>query len=74
MCGRARYSSFPDPQLLVKSDGDGTKTQLENFLDWVSSRKERSAPIEVGHSLVSTSHLGTLAPKSGQRDKWDPGN
>ena len=67
----AENTSFPEPELLLASDHDGTKDHLANFLDSVRARKEPNAPIEVGQSASRTSHLGNLSLRSGKTVEWD---
>ncbi len=67
----AENTSFPEPELLVKSEGDGTRDHLRNFLDCVRSRKEPNAPIEAGHAAARTSHLGNIALREGRVVRWD---
>jgi predicted dehydrogenase len=67
----AENTSFPEPELLLTSDHDGTKDHLINFLDSVRSRQEPNAPVEVGHSATRTSHLGNLSLRSGKTVEWD---
>ena len=43
-----------------------------NFLDSVKSRKQPSAPAEIGHRSASICHLGAIAIELGEGLTWDP--
>ena len=45
---------------------------VRNFLDCVKSRKEPTAPAEVGHRTASLCHLNNIAMLLGRKLRWDP--
>ncbi|MCP4311425.1 MAG: Gfo/Idh/MocA family oxidoreductase [Bacteroidetes bacterium] len=58
----------PDEIQLYRSNGGHHK----NFIDCVISRKETSAPAEIGHRSITISHLGNIAMILGRDLDWDP--
>jgi predicted dehydrogenase len=61
----------PEPDIYVRSSGDGTLTHLQNWLDCVRSRKAPNAHIRVGHQSARTSHLANIALRSGRTVQWN---
>ena len=61
----------PEPDIYVRSNGDGTLTHLQNWLDCIRSRKQPNAPIRVGHYAARTSHITNAALRSGRPVKWN---
>jgi predicted dehydrogenase len=61
----------PKPELLVRSQKEGTISHLENFLDCVRTRKTPTAPMRVGHEAARASHLCNLALRSGKEVRWN---
>jgi predicted dehydrogenase len=57
----AEITRLPDPEISVRSMGDGTAAHLKNFADCVRSRKQPNAPVEAGISAARAAHLGNLA-------------
>jgi predicted dehydrogenase len=60
----------PDPEIYVRSSGDGTITHLQNWLDCIRSRKQPNAHIRVAHQAARTSHIANAALKAGRAVKW----
>jgi len=54
-------TSMPEPDIAVRSTGDGTKTNLENWLASIRSRKTPNANIRAGVEAARTSHLANEA-------------
>jgi predicted dehydrogenase len=63
----------PEPELTMRSLGDGTVAHLANFLDCMRTRKTPNANIRVAHEAARASHLGNLSFKMGRTVKWDAG-
>jgi len=61
----------PEPEIYVRSSGDGTLTHLQNWLDCIRSRKAPNAHIRVGHQSARTSHLANIALRSGKTIRFD---
>jgi predicted dehydrogenase len=61
----------PEPDIYVRSSGDGTLSHLQNWLDCIRSRKVPNAHIRVGHQAARTSHLANAALKAGHRVRWN---
>ena len=49
-----------------------TTDHVNNFIDAVRSRKEPSAPIEVGFQAALILQLGNLSLRHGKRIGWNP--
>jgi predicted dehydrogenase len=63
---------LPEPDIYVRSSGDGTQTHLQNWLDCIKSRKAPNAHIRVAHQAARTSHLANAALRAGHRVRWNP--
>jgi predicted dehydrogenase len=62
----------PEPEIFVRSSGDGTLTHLENWLDCVRSRKAPNAHIRVAHQAARTAHIANAALRAGHLVRWNP--
>ncbi len=61
---QAHYTESLDlssPARSAKTDGDGTRFHMKNFLDCLRSRQIPNAPVSIGIAAARTSHLGNLA-------------
>jgi predicted dehydrogenase len=45
---------------------------MGNFLECVRTRRDPSAPVEVGHRSATVCHLGNIAMMLGRKVRWDP--
>ena len=61
----------PEPEIFVRSSGDGTLTHMQNWLDCIRSRKTPNAHIRVAHQAARTSHLANAALRAGHLVKWN---
>ena len=61
----------PDPEIYVRSSGDGTLTHMKNWLDCIRSRKMPNAHIRVAHQAARTSHLANAALRAGHLVRWN---
>ena len=61
----------PEPDIYVRSSGDGTLAHLQNWLDCVRSRKQPNAHIRVGHQAARTSHIANAALRAGHKVRWN---
>jgi predicted dehydrogenase len=64
-------TSLPEPEILMRSEHDGTRDHLQNFLDCMRSRKSPNAPVGAAHEAARTCHLGNIALRRGQKVTWD---
>jgi predicted dehydrogenase len=64
-------TNAPEPDIYVRSSGDGTLTHLQNWLDCIRSRKAPNSPIRVGHYAARTSHIANAALRSGRQVRWN---
>jgi len=64
----------PDPAVAALWEGEGivAKPHLQNWLDCIKTRRDPSAPVEVGHRSVTVCHLATIARELGRKLRWDP--
>ena len=61
----------PEPEILVRSERDGTIDNVNNFVDCVRTRKTPNANIHVGFEAARTSWIGNIALKRGMKVVWD---
>jgi predicted dehydrogenase len=64
-------SLTPEPEIFVRSSGDGSIAHLQNWIDCVRSRQQPTAPIKVGHIAARTSHIANAALKAKKSVKWN---
>jgi predicted dehydrogenase len=69
----AAGTNAPEPDIYVRSSGDGTVTHLENWLDCIRSRKAPNAHIRVAHQAARTAHIANAALRAGHLVRWNPG-
>jgi predicted dehydrogenase len=69
----ASGTNTPEPEIFVRSSGDGTLTHLQNWLDCIRSRKAPNAHIRVAHQAARTSHIANAALRAGRRLTWNSG-
>jgi predicted dehydrogenase len=67
---RGRFACNP-ADLLAPFEGPDTENHVANWLDCVQSRKNPSAPVEVGHLITSVSHLINICRVVGRPIEWD---
>jgi predicted dehydrogenase len=60
-----------EPEILVRSSGDGTLTHLQNWLDCIRSRKQPNANIRVAHAAARTSQITNAALRAGHAVTWN---
>jgi predicted dehydrogenase len=64
-------TNAPEPDIYVRSSGDGTLSHLRNWLDCVRSREKPNAHIGVGHQAARTSHIANAALRAGRSVRWN---
>jgi len=64
-------TNAPEPDITVRSSGDGTQTHLANWLDCIRSRKTPNAPIRAGHEAARSSHIANAALRAGRLVRWN---
>ena len=62
----------PEPDIYVRSSGDGTLSHLQNWLDCIRSRKLPTAHIRVAHQAARTAHIANAALHAGHLVRWNP--
>ncbi len=61
----------PEPELLMRSEHDGTLDNVINFVDCMRTRKSPNANIHVGFEAARTSWIGNIALRRGMKIVWD---
>jgi len=61
----------PEPDIYMRSSGDGTLSHLQNWLDCIRSRKVPNAHIGVAHQAARTSHIANAALRQGRPVRWN---
>ncbi len=61
----------PEPEIQVRSQGDGTTSHLRNWLDCIRSRKTPTAPMRVGHQAVRAAHIANASMGLGAAVRYD---
>ncbi|HET6898580.1 MAG TPA: Gfo/Idh/MocA family oxidoreductase [Vicinamibacteria bacterium] len=51
----------PEPEIQVRSQGDGTVSHLRNWLECIRSRKTPNASMRIGHQAVRAAHIANAA-------------
>jgi predicted dehydrogenase len=64
-------SNTPEPDIFVRSSGDGSIAHLQNWIDCIRSRKAPNANIRVAHQAARTSHIANAALKAGKAVRWN---
>ncbi|HTV53409.1 MAG TPA: Gfo/Idh/MocA family oxidoreductase [Terriglobia bacterium] len=62
---------YPEPEVYVRSEHDGTIDHVRNFLDCMRSRKSPNANIEIGFEAARASWIGNIALRRGMKTVWD---
>jgi predicted dehydrogenase len=57
----SEFTGLPQPVKKMEQTGDGTKTNVENWIDCVRTRKTPNAHIRAGVEAARTSHLANIA-------------
>ncbi len=63
--------NYPEPEIYIRSEHDGTIDHVRNFLDCMRSRKSPNANIEVGFEAARASWIGNIALKRGLKTVWN---
>ncbi len=58
---RSGWRATPEPEVQVRSLGDGSVSHLRNWLECIRSRKTPNAPIRVGHLAARAAHVANAA-------------
>jgi predicted dehydrogenase len=62
---------LPEPEIFVRSSGDGSVAHLQNWLDCIRSRSKPNADIRTGHAAARTSHIANAALKGRRQVRWN---
>ena len=66
-------TQYPEPEIAMRSLGDGTVDHVKNFLDCVRSRKTPNADVKTAVAAARAAHLGNLAYRKGASGRPVPG-
>ena len=69
----AAGTNAPEPDIYIRSSGDGTLTHLANWLDCIRRRKTPNAHIRVAHQAARTAHIANAALRAGHLVRWNAG-
>ena len=58
-------TQYPEPEIAMRSLGDGTVDHMKNFLDCMRSRKTPNADVRSAVTAARAAHLGNLAYRKG---------
>ncbi len=64
-------TNLSEPEIFIRSSGDGTLSHLQNWLDCIRSRKSPNANIRVAHQAARTSHIANAALRAGRTVRWN---
>ena len=64
-------SLTPEPEIFVRSSGDGSLPHLQNWIDCIRSRKTPNANIRVAHQAARTAHIANAALRAGRAVRWN---
>ena len=65
------WRQTPEPEILVRSQADGTSTHLANWLDCIRSRRTPNAPMQVGVEAARAAHVANQSLLAGARVRWN---
>ena len=68
---RSSWAFTPEPEIHVRSLGDGSVSHLRNWLECIRSRKAPNAPVRVGHLSARAAHIANAAMALGTRVRFD---
>ena len=60
-----------EPEIFVRSSGDGSIAHLQNWIDCIRSRKTPAANIRVAHQAARTAHIANASLRAGKPVRWD---
>jgi predicted dehydrogenase len=66
-------SLTPEPEIFVRSSGDGSGPHLQNWIDCIRSRKTPNANIRVAVQAARTAHIANAALRAGRAVRWNSG-
>ncbi|MCX6624248.1 MAG: Gfo/Idh/MocA family oxidoreductase [Acidobacteria bacterium] len=64
---------YPEPAIEMRSQADGARAHVANWLDCIRSRKEPNCPVEPAVAAARAAHLGNMAYRKGATVKWPLG-
>ncbi len=65
------WRNTPEPEILVRSQADGSSSHLRNWLDCIRSRKTPNAPMRIGVQAARAAHIANQALLRGTRVRWN---
>jgi predicted dehydrogenase len=64
-------SHAPEPEIFVRSSGDGSVAHLQNWLDCIRSRRTPNADIRVAHAAARTAHIANASLRAKGKVRWN---
>jgi predicted dehydrogenase len=61
---------YPEPVIAMRSEADGARPHVANWLDCMRTRKAPNCPVEPAVAAARAAHLGNLAYRQGATVKW----
>jgi len=66
------FRNTPEPEIVVRSEADGTASHLRNWLDCIRSRQAPNAPVRVGVPAARAAHIANQSLlEGGTRVRWN---
>jgi predicted dehydrogenase len=66
----AERNLLPEPVFAMRSQKDGTRPHVVNFIECVRSRKTPNASVKTSVASARAAHLGNLAFRTGEKVVW----
>jgi predicted dehydrogenase len=61
----------PEPEIFVRSSGDGSVAHLANWLDCIRTRRTPNANIRVAHAAARTAHIANASLHAKRPVRWN---
>jgi predicted dehydrogenase len=61
----------PEPEIYVRSSGDGSIAHLANWLDCIRTRRTPTAHIRVAHAAARTAHIANASLHARRQVRWN---
>jgi predicted dehydrogenase len=65
------WRQTPEPEILVRSQADGSSSHLANWLDCIRTRQAPNAPMRAGVEAARASHIANQSILTGSRVRWN---
>jgi hypothetical protein len=65
------WRNTPEPEMIVRSQADGSSAHLANWLDCIRSRRTPNASVRVGVEAARAAHIANQSLLAGSRVRWN---